>query len=512
MLNVWRAWRRIGLSFTSLVVGACFLGTANATPSITLSRPSGPPTIKVQVSGTGFKAGVIVDLYFDKTYRDQCVTNSSGGFSNLVVRVPKEAHPGTHSVSAVEQPGGPTAKQPFLVQTNWRQFHFNADGRRVNPYENVLSPKTVGRLKLKWSYSLGEFEDSSPAVADGVVYIGGSSLYAVDATTGTLLWSFTLGDYVTTGPAVANGMVYFASFDRNVYALDARTGALRWSFGMPFDVFASPTVSNGAVYIGSDDGSVYALDSTTGTKIWSNFTGPYVRTPLIASGVAYFPEGGSGNYGSLYALDAGTGHYIWSFAAQGGVLSSPAVYGDVVYFGSNYYPGMVFAVKAGDGSQLWSFPADDHVTSSPAIENGVVYIGDENSNIYALNAATGVVVWSYQTGNQIWGSPAVANGVVYIGSADESLYALDAKSGSLLWSYATSGNIYFPSPAVANGMVYIASMDENYQGTLYAFGLPDVTHVKRIATPPKTPRQFAAGAPSPGGRSRTRPSELQRKM
>ena len=476
MLNVWRAWRRIGLSFTSLVVGACFLGTANATPSITLSRPSGPPTIKVQVSGTGFKAGVIVDLYFDKTYRDQCVTNSNGGFSNLVVRVPKEAHPGTHSVSAVEQPGGPTAKQPFLVQTNWRQFHFNADGRRVNPYENVLSPKTVGRLKLKWSYSLGEFEDSSPAVADGVVYIGGSSLYALDATTGALLWSFTPVDYVTSGPAVANGIVYFASFGINygtVYALDARTGALRWSLGMPSYVFASPTVLNGAVYIGSDGGNVYALDGSTGAQIWTDTLGTYVRTPLIENGVAYFPNNGSNDYGSLYAVDASAGHHIWNFPVAGGVLSSPAIAGDVVYFGSNGYPGAVYALKARDGSLLWSHQTDGHIASSPAIQNGVVYIGSEDFNVYALNAASGAVLWTYQTGYEIVGSPAVANGVVYIGSADKSLYALDAKSGSLLWSYATSGNIYFPSPAIANGMVYIASMDENYQGTLYAFGLPD---------------------------------------
>jgi len=34
-------------------------------------------------------------------------------------------------------------------------------------------------------------------------------------------------------------------------------------------------------------------------------------------------------------------------------------------------------------------------------------------------------------------------------------------------------------------MVYIASMDENYQGTLYGFGLPDDTQVKRIAASPR---------------------------
>src|ERR1700722_2755876 len=138
--------------FLPLLSVACLLlsGLASATPSITLSRKTGPPTSRILVSGRGFGANVIVDIYVGPTYRTQCVTDKDGNFSDIRISVPRESRPGIHSIRAVQQPSGGTAKQPFLVRTNWSQFHFDANGRRVNPYENVLDPKTVGRLKLKW--------------------------------------------------------------------------------------------------------------------------------------------------------------------------------------------------------------------------------------------------------------------------------------------------------------------------------------------------------------------------
>ena len=69
---------------------------------------------------------------------------------------------------------------------------------------------------------------------------------------------------VDSSPAVANGVVYVGSDDDNVYALNASTGALLWSYTTGNDVYSSPAVANGVVYVGSDDGNVYALNANTG--------------------------------------------------------------------------------------------------------------------------------------------------------------------------------------------------------------------------------------------------------
>jgi outer membrane protein assembly factor BamB len=53
-----------------------------------------------------------------------------------------------------------------------------------------------------------------------VVYIGSYDhhVYALNASTGALLWGHPIGYLVRSSPAVANGVVYVGSRDGKVYA------------------------------------------------------------------------------------------------------------------------------------------------------------------------------------------------------------------------------------------------------------------------------------------------------
>jgi outer membrane protein assembly factor BamB len=81
-----------------------------------------------------------------------------------------------------------------------------------------------------WSADTNDDIFSSPAVANGVVYIG-SNDHHVDAfdAAGTIdcagvpkqcspIWSFDTGAFISSSPAVVNGMVYIGSLDHNLYA------------------------------------------------------------------------------------------------------------------------------------------------------------------------------------------------------------------------------------------------------------------------------------------------------
>ena len=130
--------------------------------------------------------------------------------------------------------------------------------------------------------------ESSPAVADGVVYLGANdyNVYAVNATTGTKMWNYATGDTAKSWPAVANGVVYIGSADLNIYALDGASGALLWLYVTSGQVNSSLAVANGVVYVGCDDENVYALDAKTGTKLWNYTTGGSVdSSAAIANGV-----------------------------------------------------------------------------------------------------------------------------------------------------------------------------------------------------------------------------------
>lgn len=72
-------------------------------------------------------------------------------------------------------------------------------------------------------------------------------------------WSYRTGGYILSSPAVVNGIVYVGSFDYSLYALDAASGRKQWSYQTGYYVASSPTVVNGVVYVGSDDHSLYAI-------------------------------------------------------------------------------------------------------------------------------------------------------------------------------------------------------------------------------------------------------------
>lgn len=187
------------------------------------------------------------------------------------------------SVAWSQQPAGKCVN-------DWSEFH-RTNMRRWNPCEKVLGVNNVGKLRLKWTYSTGSRVYSSPAVANGVVYVGSEdrNVYALNAETGAKLWNYTTEGLVYSSPAVANGVVYVGSEDGYVYALTASTGALLWSSQTRGVVDSSPAVANGVVYVGSD--KTYALNAKTGAKLWSYAADSAVfSSPAVANGMSMSPR------------------------------------------------------------------------------------------------------------------------------------------------------------------------------------------------------------------------------
>jgi hypothetical protein len=108
------------IAFVACLVVACSLlcGIANAAPSITLSKKSGPPTSKILVSGRGFEPNVGVDIFFNTKDKALVVTNGKGEFHDARIHAPRSARPGEHWVTALERNNDKGAQEPFLVQTD----------------------------------------------------------------------------------------------------------------------------------------------------------------------------------------------------------------------------------------------------------------------------------------------------------------------------------------------------------------------------------------------------------
>ncbi len=359
---------------------------------------------------------------------------------------------GTHCVAA----DGDATHVPLMFRADPCHSGINDDGG-ITPIDALV-----------WMNTSGDRVYSSPAVVDGVVYIGSDdhTVYAFDAETGTEVWTFETGGRVLTSPAVAQGVVYIGSYDTYLYALDKDTGSLLWDFPMGGWVTADPVVTDGIVYSGSLDGTLYAVDATSGTELWNATLGEYPSidsSPAVADGLLYV----TGGQTTLYALDSSDGSEVWNFTTGNVISSSPSVADGIVYVSS--WDKNVYALDALTGQEIWTFETggDGEMASSPAVAYGAVYIGSCDNNMYALDAMTGEKIWNYTTGNVVYSSPTYANGIVYAGSWDGKMYAIDALTGEEIWTFET-GDPIFSSPAVANGIVYFGSLDWN----IYAVGQP----------------------------------------
>ncbi len=335
-------------------------------------------------------------------------------------------------------------------------------------YPGVGVPKLNG---VKWKFKTGGRVISSPAIANGTVYVGSTdtNLYAVDLETGALKWKFATGSSVVSSPAVSGRSVYFGSYDGFFYAVDAATGKLQWKFetagekryagkhlhGLqpkaetmpdPWDFFlSSPAVWNGAVYFGSGDGNIYAVDGASGAPKWRFQTGDVVHSsPAISDGTLYI---GSWD-GYLYALDASTGAKKWSFKTGDdadihnhvGIQSSPVVADGMVYFGCR--DGHVYALDAGAGKQKWAYSTKGSwVNNSPAVYDGKVYFGwSEPGHLEAVDAKTGNLLFTVDTKVPIFSSLAISHGLLYAGTFDGKLTAYDLASHKAVWEFQTDAS------------------------------------------------------------------------
>ncbi len=214
----------------------------------------------------------------------------------------------------------------------------------------------------------------------------------------------------------------------------------------------SPSVFSNRLYVCGGD-TLYCLNSLNGEIIWSTYNrslGGY-SVPAVDNNRVYI--GG----GKLFRFNALNGNVIWSYDVPKGIVSSPAVYDDKVYFGCHDHK--VYCLDAMNGELIWDYTTGDEVWSSPAIYNDKVFISSMDGKLYCLNASSGAVIWRYSTGFVIFGSPAIFDNKVFFGSCNYQMCCLNATNGAVIWRVNIGREIY-GSPAIAYNRVYIACYDD----------------------------------------------------
>ncbi len=251
---------------------------------------------------------------------------------------------------------------------------------------------------LKWQYKTSGSISSSAVInpQNGDVFFGAddNTLYALD-TSGALKWKSLLDEEIWTSPAMdTSNVLFIATLGGTVYALNASDGTVKWTYESGDIITGSPSIDedNGSVIIASGEGNVYALNKDNGAKKWTR----QIRSEISSTPAIDTATDANALYigafdGNLYALDRKTGAIQWKYKTNDSIFASAAIDKDGnVYLGSE--DGNMYSVDK-NGTLRWKYLTEDEINSSPSIgADGVLFVGSADGNLYAIGSVTVTLV------------------------------------------------------------------------------------------------------------------------
>ena len=299
-----------------------------------------------------------------------------------------------------------------------------------------ISPDTVGRLAVAWTYDTRESTEplrpgtdrpafeATPVYADGRLFLStpGGLVIALDAETGAEAWRIDLrirrdanyGDFVSRGVTLADDRIYVATVDGRLVCLDREDGAFCDRFGARGQIDLSAGLRRKPEWAGE-----YGVTSP-----------PVVLRDLVIVGSSVADNSRARMAsGEVRAFDRRSGALRWTF---------------------HPLPRNTAAGAANTWSRITVDEANDLVflpTSSPSPDYfGGLRPGDNRhaNSVVALRATTGAVVWSFQTvHHDLWDYDVAAPPLLFPGTAGAAV-AVGSKTGHLFLFDRLTGRPIFP--------------------------------------------------------------------
>jgi len=207
---------------------------------------------------------------------------------------------------AFEPVAEPLPDEPQTLRTVWR-FHCDPAGRKDHPLKFQDDRERAPSLIV-----------GMPVFAGGRVYVTATGDYwhgrrdcwikCIDASgTGDVtksheVWSRPLNRHCMSTPAVADGLVYITDCGRTVHCFDAATGEPVWTHETRGEIWSSPLVADGKVYVTTCSSRLWVLKAGREKEVLSDvrLDSRLYGSPVAANGRLYVT---SEKY--LYAFEKG---------------------------------------------------------------------------------------------------------------------------------------------------------------------------------------------------------------
>lgn len=260
-----------------------------------------------------------------------------------------------------------------------------------------LNPKTGEKY---WSFDTKSENLAAPVLdaTRGWVYVlaGNNVLHALKADSGQTLWAYSRPDTSFfsirggTQPLVKGDLVYVGFSEGSFVALNAQSGTVAWEMQINRnkkfrDVDASAVLDGERIFVSGFDDKLYAL-SLKGDILWRVDIGGY--SPVTVDGDRiYFPS----SEGQVSALKKENGELLWSYKLNQGLSTEVKLFKGLLVFGESQ--GSLVFLDRMTGKKIGSFEPGRGILTSPLVRDQEVFFVSGESNLYALRAQ-----WAFDDG------------------------------------------------------------------------------------------------------------------
>jgi outer membrane protein assembly factor BamB len=221
-------------------------------------------------------------------------------------------------------------------------------------------------------------------------------VWFVDTNNGKMTWSVLsekLGA-VASGVNFWDGKLYYTDYAGSLCCVDIHTRRLLFQTQLQDRIFAPLYITDGKIYAGGRSCKIYCVDADNGDVLWSSFS----HDPTT-----WF-SGGSVSIGNtlytctsdehtLLAFDKDTGEFLRMYPTETNAYTAPLLHGEhIILAATDAYlqlnKSYIMAFDTKNHTKRWQASLNDYILSSPAIYRGVAYFGTDSGIIYALDTAS----------------------------------------------------------------------------------------------------------------------------